>query len=229
MISFRQFLSEENEHHLPVHGFIHDSGKIIGIRKGPHDLIAPDHSEYVVKNPHVFGMSDEDVKKHAGSAYEKIIQGRGAESVPLKAHMGNMGYSTYYRYSNTDTSSTGEKITHHTINIDTFGRKEPAEYFIPHVKSLVPHVSGIRGRNSFQIVINGIKERPNYTLGSLREVNEFINQTKVSETTPTPIQVTSQDIRQRLTSKPESMSQAEWNSYRTIGDSFNYGIFKEKI
>jgi len=228
MISFKQFISEQHLGHLSRHGFIHDSGKILGIERGPHDLLPPDHSEYIVKNPHVFGMSDEDVKKHAGRDYEKLVQGKSAESVPLKAHMGNIGYSSYYRYRETHKSPTGEHFTKHTIHIDTFGRREPPEYFIPHVKSLSPHVKGIEGNNSFQIIINGIKDRPNHTLGSMKEVNEFINQTKVSETKPTPINVTSQDIRDKLKSKPESMSQAEWNSYRTIGDSFNYGKVRNK-
>jgi hypothetical protein len=209
---------------LANHGFIHSSGKIIPIERSTHDLIAPDHSEYVVKNPHIFGMTEEEVKSAAGAHYEGLKKGTRVESVPLKHHLSQKGYSTYYRTRDLEYTPEGGAYTSHHVHIGTVGARFPAEHFIPKIKALIPHLSKISENDKFHVHVTGAEDHPEMKFTSMGEINQFVNSSTVPREKTVPQNVSSSLLRSKLGKKPESMSSAEWNNMRIIGDSYLYKL-----
>ena len=210
-------------------GFIHSSGKIIPIHRTENDIKEPDHTEYAVKNPHIFGMSHEEVKKVAGNHYEGLIKGTRAESVPLKHHLSNKGYSTYYRTARLKKTPSGEPYTEHQIHIGTVGKYLPKEHFIPHMTSILPHLKKIGNNDVFSVHVNNLKDTSEMVFHSIPEINKFINSGSLPREKSISQHVSSSDLLRALGKKPESMTTAEWKNIRTIGDSVGYGLpsFKE--
>ena len=233
---------------IPKKAWIHTSGTLIGIDPGDNP-IAEDHDRFAVKNPHHFGMTDDEMRQVTGREYRDLTSGSQATSMVLEDHLNSKGF--YRLHRSTERKQRGGPASH-VISISHESYRAKPTDFIEPLKTLKPYLDEIPKEDSFQVHLSGfnkketarkehleasglpVDDQDTIKLHSMNDVHKYIGiegGRRSLNPTETPA-TTSTDIRAALGPKPKDMTAAEFNFYKTIGDSYkpcNFNALLEKI
>jgi len=234
---------------LPTKAWIHKSGKIVEI---PDDnFLSEDHGVYAAQHPEKFGMTRDEMKSEMGSdrEYYQMFSGKKAWSPSLNKVLNDRGYMRMSR----SVEKFDDGSRHHNIMISHESSGAHPHDFIEPLKMIKPHLEGLEKNHSFSVMLSGFKpdkkERNQHLeqsgipapahdhvgFGDINKINKYIGETggKVSREPEKAASVpSSTELRAAIGPKPETMTGAEYNFYRTIGDSYEpckFNALLEKI
>lgn len=218
----------------------HEDGRVINI---PYEEnpIPEDHTAFFAQRPHLFGHTEDELRSVIGDKELESAKHRVAQHHGLQKHLESKGWS---RVTNSLDKETGVR----SINISRgHVRPDNPEQFLKILKTLKPYydertaagedvvvgIDAIRNPDKHLppfLESRGLKHRMGsqmIAIGSPKTYNAIIGleggkETRRPESAPSV--PSSTDMRNMLRKKPEEMSTAEWNFYRTIGDSYQPNI-----
>lgn len=234
---------------LPKKAWIHKSGKMVEIPEGY--LLPEDHGVYAAQHPEKFGMTRDEMKSAMGNdrEYYQMFSGKRAWSPSLNKVLNDRGYMRMSR----GVEKFDDGSRHHNIMISHESSGAHPHDFIEPLKTIKPHLENMQENHSFTLMLSGFKhdkkernehlmqsgitptEQDHVAFADVNKINKYIGESggKVSrEPERTPSVPSSTEVRSAMGPKPETMTGAEYNFYRTIGDSYEpckFNSLLEKI